>query len=118
MLQREPLRDTVPRYRRAQARGVLTTPRSPGARLREVVWTPLGWGVTEGAERLAMWGVALPGVPKGGAGISPDVAVRLERAGVSTARFWMTLQANYDLACAEQREQPDVMPLQAAGLPT
>jgi plasmid maintenance system antidote protein VapI len=37
--------------------------------------------------------------------------VRLERAGVGTARFWMTLQANYELRRAEQREQPDVIPL-------
>ncbi|UWZ79789.1 HEPN domain-containing protein [Geoalkalibacter halelectricus] len=45
--------------------------------------------------------------------ISPDLAVRLERAGVSTARFWMTLQANYDLSQALKREQPPVKPLAA-----
>jgi len=42
------------------------------------------------------------------------LAIRLERAGVSTARFWMTLQTNYELAQAEQRKQPPVQPLQAA----
>jgi addiction module HigA family antidote len=53
-------------------------------------------------------------VINGRAGISPDLAIRLERAGVSTARFWMTLQTNYELAQAEQRKQPRVKPLQAA----
>jgi plasmid maintenance system antidote protein VapI len=38
----------------------------------------------------------------------------LERAGVSTARFWMTLQANYELAQAEKRKQPKVQRLQDA----
>ncbi|WP_297488507.1 hypothetical protein [Acidocella sp.] len=32
------------------------------------------------------------------AGISVDLARRLERAGVSTARFWLSLQTNYELA--------------------
>lgn len=50
----------------------------------------------------------------GRAGISPDLAIRLERAGVSTARFWMTLQASYELAQAEQRSQPKVQRLQDA----
>jgi plasmid maintenance system antidote protein VapI len=38
----------------------------------------------------------------------------LERAGVSTARFWTSLQSSYDLAQAEKREQPAVRPLQSA----
>ncbi|MGT2457775.1 helix-turn-helix transcriptional regulator [Cupriavidus basilensis] len=53
----------------------------------------------------------------GHAGISPDLAVRLERAGVSTARFGMALQANYEMSLAEQRAQPEVIPLQSDALP-
>ncbi|NLB13275.1 MAG: transcriptional regulator, partial [Gammaproteobacteria bacterium] len=34
--------------------------------------------------------------------------------GVSTARFWMTLQLNYELSRAEQRAQPRVRRLQTA----
>jgi len=37
--------------------------------------------------------------------------VRLERAGVSTARAWLAMQSNYDLAQAMKREQPPVRPL-------
>ena len=38
--------------------------------------------------------------------VSPDLAVRLERAGVSTARLWLSMQSAYDLWQAEHREQP------------
>lgn len=84
----------------------------PGELLREDVLAPLGIEVTEAARRLGMSRTSLSRVLNGHAGISPDLAVRLERTGVSTARFWMALQANYELSLAEQREQPRVIPLQ------
>ncbi len=43
----------------------------------------------------------------------PDLAVQLERAGQSSARFWINLQANYDLWQATNREHPDVIKLDA-----
>jgi addiction module HigA family antidote len=84
----------------------------PGELLREDVLVPLDIEVTEAARRLGMSRTSLSRVIHGHAGISPDLAIRLERAGVSTARFWMTLQTNYELSRAERREQPNVMPLQ------
>lgn len=42
-------------------------------------------------------------VLEGGAGISPELALRLEAAGWSTADLWMDLQARYDLAAARRR---------------
>lgn len=84
----------------------------PGELLREDVLVPLDIEVTEAARRLGMSRTSLSRVIHGHAGISPDLAIRLERAGVSTARFWMTLQTNYELSRAEQREQPNVMPFQ------
>ena len=86
----------------------------PGELLREDVLLPLCIEVTDAAQRLGMSRTSLSRVLNGHAGISPDLAVRLERAGVSTARFWMTLQTNYELSLAEQRAQPDVLPIQAA----
>jgi addiction module HigA family antidote len=86
----------------------------PGELLREDVLLPLGLAVTEAAQRLGMSRVALSRVLNGRAAISPDLAIRLERAGVSTARFWLTLQANFDLSRALRRSQPPVRPLQAA----
>ena len=76
----------------------------------------LGMEVTDAAQRLGMSRTSLSRVINGHAGISPDLAVRLERAGVSTARFWMTLQANYELSQAELREQPEVRRFQPAGI--
>jgi addiction module HigA family antidote len=86
----------------------------PGELLKEDVLKPLGIAVTDAAERLGMSRVALSRTLNGRAAISPDVAIRLQRAGVSTARFWMALQANYDLSLAASRRQPPVKPLQAA----
>ncbi len=85
----------------------------PGELLREDVLLPLGIEVTDAAQRLGMSRTTLSRVINGRAGISPDLAIRLERAGVSTARFWMALQTNYELSKAEQRTQPKVQRLQA-----
>ncbi|MDQ2924806.1 MAG: HigA family addiction module antitoxin [Acidobacteriota bacterium] len=86
----------------------------PGDLLREDVLLPLGIEVTDAAHRLGMSRTMLSRVINGRAGISPDLAIRLERAGVSNARFWMTPQANYELSRAKQRKQPAVQRLQAA----
>lgn len=93
---------------------MMKKPPHPGSLLREDVLAPLGLAVTEAAERLGMSRVALSRVLNGRASISPDLAIRLERAGVSSARFWITLQANYDLAVAMTHRQPAVKSLQAA----
>ena len=93
---------------------MMKNPPHPGELLREDVLVPLGLEVTDAAQRLGMSRTTLSRVINGRAGISPDLAIRLERAGVSTARFWMTLQANYELARAEARQQPKVQRLQDA----
>ena len=86
-------------------------PVHPGELLREEVIAALQLSVTETAGRLGMSRVALSRVLNGRAGVSPDLALRLERAGVSTARAWLAMQSNYDLAQAMKREQPPVRPL-------
>lgn len=86
----------------------------PGELLREDVLGPLGIHVGDAAQRLGMSRTTLSRVINGHAGISPDLAIRLEQAGVSSARFWMALQANYELLQARQHKQPMVQPLQAA----
>ena len=68
---------------------MMKTPPHPGLMLRDDVLEPLGLGVTQAAQKLGMSRVALSRVVNGRAGISPGLAIRLERAGVSTARFWM-----------------------------
>lgn len=80
----------------------------PGTTIREQVIEPLGLSISEAAAKLGMSRTAFSRVLNGKAGISADLAIRLEMAGISTARFWMALQADYDLEIAKQRKQPDI----------
>ncbi|SUA50179.1 Uncharacterized HTH-type transcriptional regulator YddM [Oligella ureolytica] len=96
---------------------MMKNPPHPGELLREDVIAELGLTVTEAAERLSMSRVALSRVLNCKAGISPDLAIRLERAGVSTARAWLAMQTNYDLAQAMKRPQPSVQTLFAEESP-
>lgn len=93
---------------------MMKNPPHPGELLREDVLVPLGIEVSEAARRLGIARTTLSRVIHGHAGISPDLAIRLEQAGVSTARFWMNLQTNYELARAQQRELPIVQKLSPA----
>jgi plasmid maintenance system antidote protein VapI len=43
--------------------------------------------------------------------IGPSLAVRLEAAGVGTARAWLAMQAAYDLANERAAGAPKVRPL-------
>ncbi len=79
---------------------MLMNPPHPGELLRDDVIAELGLSFTETADRLGMSRVALSRVLNGRAAISPDLALRLETAGVSTARAWLAMQRNYDLAQA------------------
>jgi antitoxin HigA-1 len=97
-----------------EGRGHMKKHPHPGEILREDVIVPLGIDVTEAARRLSLSRPALSRVLNGRAGISPDLAVRLEQAGVGTARVWMQLQANYELSLARARKQPKVIALDAA----
>jgi addiction module HigA family antidote len=46
----------------------------------------------------------------GHAAVSAELAVRLEEAGVGTARSWLAMQSNYDLAHLSSRPR-GVVPL-------
>lgn len=85
----------------------------PGEILREDVLGPLNIDVKDAAQRLGMARSTLSRIVNGHSGISADLAIRLERAGVGTARSWMVLQANYELSKAMEQEQPTVRPLQS-----
>lgn len=93
---------------------MMKNPPHPGELLREDVIKELDLTVIEAASRLSMSRVALSRVLNGHAAISPDLAVRLEEAGVSTARAWLAMQANYDLAKARQHPLPPIRALRAA----
>ena len=65
---------------------------------------PLGLSVTEAAEVLGVARHTLSRVLNGHAAISPDMAIRLEKAGWSNADFWLRRQTSYDLAQARKGE--------------
>lgn len=69
----------------------------PGSILREDVLAELGISVSEAAQRLGVSRVTLSRVMHEHSRISPNLAIRLEAAGVSTARVWLALQSAWDL---------------------
>jgi addiction module HigA family antidote len=83
-------------------------PVHPGAVLREDVLSELGLTVGEAADRLGISRVTLSRVIHEHARVSPNVALRLEAAGVGTARFWLALQSAHDLAEERSAGMPKV----------
>ncbi|MBC3966376.1 HigA family addiction module antitoxin [Pseudomonas simiae] len=81
-------------------------PPHPGKILLEDVIPGLGMTITEVARRLGFARETFSRILHGHAPVSPDLAVRLERAGISKAQMWLSMQSSYDLWQAEHREQP------------
>jgi addiction module HigA family antidote len=77
-------------------------PPHPGEILREECLAPLGISVTRAAKALGVSRQALNNVVNGVAGVSPEMAVRLEKAFGPDAAFWLRLQAAHDLAKAKR----------------
>ena len=94
-------------------------PPHPGETLREDVLPALGLSVAEAARQLGVSRVALSRVLHGRAGISVDLARRLELwlsgpdAGPS-AESWLQGQLAYDLWQAQLRGSPAVTPVVAS----
>ena len=86
-------------------------PVHPGEILREDVLVELGLTVSDAAARLGVSRVTLSRVLHGHARLSPKLAVRLEQAGVGTARAWLALQTAHDLAMERAGGLPEVQPL-------
>lgn len=80
----------------------LLAPSHPGEILKLDVIDELNITVTQAADRLGISRVALSRILNKKAGISTDLALRLEKAGISTADMWLNLQMNYDLSLARQ----------------
>lgn len=104
-------------------------PPHPGETLREDVLPALGLSVTDAALELGVTRAALSRVLNGRAGISPEMALRLERwLGVENggrAEVWIGMQASYDLWRAEQSSKATLRKIKpvasgrlaAAGMP-
>jgi addiction module HigA family antidote len=81
----------------------MKNPPHPGRTLKNTCLEPLELSVTAAAAHLGVARHTLSRVLNGQAGISPEMAIRLEMAGWSNAETWTRLQANYELAQARQR---------------
>lgn len=92
----------------------MSHPAHPGAILREDVIAELGITVHEAAARLGVSRVTLSRVLHEHARVSASLAVRLEEAGISTARTWLALQAAHDLARERAAGVPAVRRLDTA----
>jgi antitoxin HigA-1 len=80
----------------------MKNPPHPGLSVRHDCLEPLGLSVTEGAKVLGVTRQAMNNLVSGKAGISAEMAIRLEKAFGGGAEIWLRMQAAYDLAQAEK----------------
>ncbi|MCP4252838.1 MAG: HigA family addiction module antidote protein [Candidatus Scalindua sp.] len=83
---------------------VMKNPPHPGRSIKDACLDPLGLTITEGARVLDVARHTLSRLINAQAGISPDMAIRLEKAFGSSADVWLRMQAAYDLAQARTHE--------------
>ena len=75
-------------------------PPHPGLTVRQECLEPLGLTVTEAARRLGISRNQLSELVNRRSGISPEMAIRLDKAFGGGAKSWYQMQADYELAKA------------------
>jgi len=78
----------------------MKNPPHPGRIVRQECIEPLGLSVTEGAKALGVSRNALSELVNERRGISPEMAIRLDKAFGGGADTWHRMQAAYDMAQA------------------
>ena len=78
-------------------------PPHPGLSVRHDCLEPLGLSVTEAARKLQVSRKQLSDIVNCRSGISPEMAIRLDKAFGGGADTWYRLQAAYDLARAMRK---------------
>ena len=84
----------------------MNNPAHPGGVLREFL--PKNLPVGEVASRLGVSRQALSALLNGRAGVSAEMALRLEAALGTSAEMWVQMQANHDLWQARRLGRPKV----------
>lgn len=82
---------------------VMMNPPHPGKHVRVTCLEPAGLTVTAAASALGVSRQALNNLLNEKAGISPEMAIRLEKLGWGSAEGWLRLQMNHDLEQVRQR---------------
>jgi addiction module HigA family antidote len=83
----------------------MKNPPHPGLSVRYDCLEPLNLTVTEAAKALGVTRQALNNLVNGKSGISPEMAIRLDKAFGGGAETWLGLQLDYDLAEARKMER-------------
>ncbi len=78
----------------------MNNPPHPGLSVKFDCLEPLGLTVTDGAKALGISRKALSDLVNGHAGISPVMAIRLDKAFGGGAETWLRTQTTYDLTAA------------------
>ncbi len=81
----------------------MKNPPHPGLSVRHDCLEPLGLTVTDAAKRLGVSRKQLSDLVNGHAGISPEMAIRLDKAFGGGAETWLRAQMAYDLAQAMKK---------------
>ena len=82
----------------------MKNPPHPGCSIKENCLAPLGLTVTDAAKVLGVARHTLSRILNGHTDVSPEMAIRLEKAGWSNAGFWLRRQAAYNLVRARRSE--------------
>lgn len=82
----------------------MKNPPHPGELLKDNV-DDLGLSVAEAAKGLGVTRQQLYNVINGKSAITPEMAVRLEKALGGTADLWLRMQVNYDLAQVRRNDR-------------
>ena len=81
----------------------MKNPPHPGFSVRHDCLDPLGLSVTEAARKLGVSRKQLSDVVNGHSRISPEMAIRLDKAFGGGVNTWYRLQAAHDLAQAMKK---------------
>jgi addiction module HigA family antidote len=86
----------------------------PGEVLAEEFMKPLGLSARALAETLGVPGNRISDIMRGRRDVSADTAIRLGRYFGTDPRFWLNLQAAFDLSKAEAENDYTGLPTRAA----
>lgn len=82
---------------------MMHNPAHPGKLILQECIEPLELTITDAAKGLGVSRKALSELVNCRAGVSPEMAIRLEKAGWSTADTWLKMQMQHDLWQARQK---------------
>ena len=81
----------------------MKNPSHPGAFVRHCILEPLELTVTDAAARLGVTRAALSNLLNGHVSLSPDMAIRLDKAFGADMETLMRMQNSYDIVQARKR---------------